>query len=102
MTTATPSSMPALGVQRLLEHLIDYAGLFPPAKLDMGPTLANYARHRGSAHAWMLGRLIIPAGADSVRRLRQAFSASLVRSPVMPTGALRPPWRALPTTSRRV
>ena len=44
----------------LLDSILDYAGLFPPAKLDMAPTVANFARYRRSADRWMLGRLIVP------------------------------------------
>ena len=44
----------------LLDSVVDYAGLFPPAKLDMQPTVANYARYRRGADAWMLARLIVP------------------------------------------
>jgi hypothetical protein len=44
-----------------MRGIIDYAGLFPPAALDMASTLANYARYRGGPHAWMLSRLIVPA-----------------------------------------
>src|SRR5688572_20979499 len=45
----------------LLNRIIDYAGLFPPAKLDMQSTVRNYSRYLKSDDAWMLGRLIIPA-----------------------------------------
>jgi hypothetical protein len=44
-----------------LSHLIDYAGLFPPARLDLPTALANYRRYRDEAEAWMLGRFIVPA-----------------------------------------
>lgn len=44
----------------LLDSILDYAGLFPPAKLDMATTVANYARYRRCADRWMLSRLIIP------------------------------------------
>ena len=44
----------------LLDSVVDYAGLFPPAKLDMRPTVANYARYRKCADGWMLSRLIVP------------------------------------------
>lgn len=47
-------------IQALLAHIVDYAGLFPPAKLDMAPVVSNYARYASGPHAWMLGRLIIP------------------------------------------
>ena len=45
----------------LLENLIDYAGLFPPAELPMAEAVRNYAAYRQSEHAWMLGKFIVPA-----------------------------------------
>jgi hypothetical protein len=44
-----------------LSRLIDYAGLFPPAQLQMLDALREYALARSEAHAWMLGRFIVPA-----------------------------------------
>lgn len=41
--------------------LIDYAGLFPPARLSMQSAAEEYARCRAGEHAWMLGRFICPA-----------------------------------------
>ena len=49
-------------VAALTSKLIDYAGLFPPAKLDMPTTLSNYANYLTCSEAWMLGRLIVPSG----------------------------------------
>ncbi|MBE0564871.1 MAG: hypothetical protein IH621_02865, partial [Krumholzibacteria bacterium] len=46
-----------------MEGLIDYAGLFPPAGLDMPAAVAGYAAHRTLPEAWMLGRFIAPAEA---------------------------------------
>ncbi len=40
--------------------LIDFAGLFPPAKLDMRPALERFAEHLRSPHSWMLGRFVVP------------------------------------------
>ncbi len=45
----------------LLKSLIDYAGLFPPAGLDMAAAVANYAHYRISRDSWALGRFIVPA-----------------------------------------
>jgi hypothetical protein len=45
----------------LLEHGIDYAGLFPPAGLAMRPALENYAAYRRGPEAWALGRFVVPA-----------------------------------------
>lgn len=44
----------------LLAGLIDYAGLFPPAKKDMASAVEAYARHRFGEHEWMLARFICP------------------------------------------
>lgn len=41
--------------------LIDYAGLFPPASLDVSAAVAEYAAHKGEVEVWMLGRFIAPA-----------------------------------------
>ena len=45
-----------------LARLVDYAGLFPPAALDLDAALQTYAAARGGEDAWMLGRFIVPAG----------------------------------------
>ena len=50
---------PAL--RALLEHLIDYAGMFPPASLAREKALANYRRYCAGDNRWMLGRFVIAA-----------------------------------------
>lgn len=45
----------------LLDGIIDYAGLFPPAKLEMDDALARFLRHRSESDGWMLGRFVCPA-----------------------------------------
>jgi hypothetical protein len=45
----------------VLSHLIDYAGLFPPAGLGMTAAVANYAAYRSGPDRWALGRFIAPA-----------------------------------------
>jgi hypothetical protein len=47
-------------IRTLLEHSIDYAGLFPPAGLDMRAAVENYANYRGGGVAWALGRFVLP------------------------------------------
>ena len=44
----------------LLERLIDYAGLFPPAALSMQDAVRNYARYRESEDEWALGKFVVP------------------------------------------
>lgn len=45
----------------LLEHAIDYAGLFPPAALSMESAAREYAADSSSVDAWALGRWVVPA-----------------------------------------
>jgi hypothetical protein len=59
-------------VEPSLNGLIDYAGLFPPAGLDMPTSARNYVSYRSGRYAWVLGRLIIP-----VARLIE-FNAALI------------------------
>jgi hypothetical protein len=46
-------------IESLLPGLIDYAGLYPPANLDMRSAVQNYLRYRRSKHADALGRFIV-------------------------------------------
>ncbi|MGH7174617.1 MAG: hypothetical protein ACRELG_30485 [Gemmataceae bacterium] len=50
-----------VSLRALLTGLIDYAGLFPPARLPLDQAIRNYARYRREDDAWMLGRFIVPA-----------------------------------------
>jgi hypothetical protein len=49
------------GLRAFMEHLIDYAGLFPPAQLPLDQALANYTRYLHEPDRWMLSRFIVPA-----------------------------------------
>ncbi|HEX6643639.1 MAG TPA: hypothetical protein VF037_03120 [Gemmatimonadales bacterium] len=48
-------------LRTLLTGLIDYAGLFPPARLEMPEAVENFAAYRAGARRWMLGRFVVPA-----------------------------------------
>ena len=48
-------------LRTLLAGLIDYAGLFQPAALEMTEAKRKYGDYRTGPHAWMLGRFIVPA-----------------------------------------
>lgn len=50
---------PPASLHALLTGAIDYAGLFPPAKLSMRDAVARYADYRGVAEAWALGRFVV-------------------------------------------
>ena len=70
-------------IETLLRASIDYAGLFPPAGLDMDTAVGNFARYRASPEAWALGRFIV-----SVSHLSE-FEAAARRHPIPAAGE---PW----------
>ncbi len=41
-------------------EIIDYAGLFPPAKLSLTESLDNYCKYKNGNYAWMLRRFVCP------------------------------------------
>ncbi len=47
--------------QALLDGIIDYAGLFPPAELPMDEAWRRYLGHLSSDDGWMLARFVCPA-----------------------------------------
>jgi len=47
-------------LQKFMNGLIDYAGLFPPAKLPLDEAITEYISHLKEDKKWMLGRFIIP------------------------------------------
>lgn len=55
------SLAPSPSVRSAFARLVDYAGLFPPAQLSLAQATTEYREARRGAHAWMLGRFIIPA-----------------------------------------
>jgi len=48
-------------LEALLTHLIDYAGLYPPAALGLPAVIENYERYLNSRDSWILNRLVLPA-----------------------------------------
>ena len=69
-------------IRALLHGSIDYAGLFPPAGLDMSSAVANYHRYRSGPDAWALGRFVVP-----VSRLGE-FETARAQLPFQPSA----PW----------
>ena len=43
----------------LLQGIVDYAGVFPPASLDLPTAARNYQSYRTSDDRWMLGRFVV-------------------------------------------
>jgi hypothetical protein len=49
-------------LRALLEHSIDYAGMFPPCALELEPALTNQARYVRLDERWMLNAFVLPVG----------------------------------------
>ena len=69
----------------LLDGLIDYAGLFPPASLAVADAVRAYAKYRGGEAGWMLGRFVCPVA--------QLDAFGMVAEPLLPRDAGAIPWR---------
>ncbi len=81
--------MTSTTLRTLLHGLVDYAGLFPPAALDMPSAVNEYAAHRAGEHAWMLGHFILPVSRldefqSSLENLGDAPHGDVWRLSVLP------------------
>src|SRR4051794_24509564 len=72
-------------VEALLDGLVDYAGLFPPASQDMRAALENYAAYHRGPDRSALGRFIVP-----MPRLRELEAEG---KDLFPRGRESDPWR---------
>jgi hypothetical protein len=63
-------------VESLIGGVVDYAGLFPPAELDMAMAVRNYSTYRTGEHQRVLGRFIVPA-----TRLDEFAAAAMANMP---------------------
>ncbi|MCH8275036.1 MAG: hypothetical protein IH851_09620 [Armatimonadetes bacterium] len=57
--------------------VIDYAGLFPPAKLPLDEALRNYTEYVNGPEAWLVSRFVIPvARLRDVEAHKEEFAAN--------------------------
>lgn len=47
-------------LQVLLDEVIDYAGMFPPARLPLNESVRNYVRYKNGKEAWIVGKFVCP------------------------------------------
>jgi hypothetical protein len=91
--------MVAASLRALLTHLIDYAGLYPPAGLPLPTVAENYSRYLTSPESWMLNRLVLPQAKLDEVQLQTNWKVTLLvdREP----GALPPQIETLETKADR-
>lgn len=68
--------------EALLARIVDYAGLFPPAELDMETAVNNYQRYLSGDYAWMLSNFVLPAA--RLAEFRQTFERICCREQEQP------------------
>ena len=74
-------------IETLLAGLIDYAGLYPPASLDMHTAVCNYVSYQTGPHAFALGRFIVDiARTDELREAAGDALGTLPLSVIAPPG----------------
>jgi hypothetical protein len=49
------------GIWVFCDHLIDYAGMFPPAGLDINDAFDNYCRYISGRYGWIINNFVVPA-----------------------------------------
>lgn len=69
--------------KNFMTGLIDYAGFFPPAGLDIETAAGNYAGYLAGEDGWMLGRCIVPAAQLHLVVLSPGFRCSVIVSPAV-------------------
>lgn len=87
-------------LRTLLESRLDYAGLFPPAALEMAAAWRTYQRHRAGEEAWLTGAFVCPVGrlaelAPLPRAGDGPLALTLLTAPGPETGLEERAWEAL-------
>lgn len=75
-------------LRALLEGVVDYAGLYPPASLDIPVAARNYAAYRAGADRWMLGRFVV--GIARLPELRSTIQAMKAGGEAWPVTVVAP------------
>jgi hypothetical protein len=70
-------------LKNFMTGLIDYAGLFPPASLDIQTVLDNYTAYLEREEGWMLGRCVLPASQLYRVASHPGFRCSVIVSPAV-------------------
>lgn len=73
MNTAPAKIAPAL--RALLERLIDYAGIYPPAALPLETSVANYSSYQSGEFSWMLRWLVV--GTNELQNVPKSLDGSI-------------------------
>jgi hypothetical protein len=75
-------------LRALLEGIVDYAGVFPPASLDVVTAARNYKSYRDAGERWMLGRFVV--GVAKLPELRSTIAGIRAKGEAWPISVVAP------------
>jgi hypothetical protein len=75
-------------LRALVSGIVDYAGLFPPASLDVQAAVRNYNSYRAGDDSWMLGRFVV--GIGKLPELRGTIAAVRGKGEAWPVSVVAP------------
>jgi len=73
MQKAPTKKTVAPSLKALLAHFIDYAGIYPPAKLSIDKAIANFNDYQASEYSWMLHWIVL--GAEQAKDTPKSLNA---------------------------
>lgn len=78
-------------VRGFLHNTIDYAGLFPPASLNLEESFDNFVGYSNGPHSWMLSKFICPFRKTKELSLLPGFKSSTqkLRMSLLSTSSLK-------------
>jgi hypothetical protein len=83
-----PAKEMSAALHALLAGIVDYAGLFPPASLDVLTAVRSYKSYRDSADRWMLGRFVV--GVAKLPELRSTIAGVRAKDEAWPISVVAP------------
>jgi hypothetical protein len=60
---------PSISIKSFLETIIDYAGMYPPAKLPFDEAFANYLEYLQDDYGWMISKFVLDS--KTIQKLRE-------------------------------
>jgi hypothetical protein len=84
----TTHSIVTAALRALLERVVDYAGMYPPASEDLPTAARNYQSYRSSDDRWMLGRFVV--GVAKLGELRAVIASLRPRDTPWPVTVVAP------------
>lgn len=77
------------GLHAFIDNIIDYAGLFPPANLDLKSVVDNYVKYMQEENSFILGKLICPI--NMLEAMGECLKGHKLNNPIQVIGLVNQP-----------